>query len=98
LPALPPAFNLSGLTFNPTQVEVNKPVTVSVNMKNLVDLSGNYTAELKVNGVTEDTKIVTIAGGGEIVVSFTVTKMTAGSYHAARADKQNIYSSPIWIL
>lgn len=76
-------FELSGLAVNPTQVEVNKPVTISVNVKNTGELSGDCTVELKVNGATEDTKKVTLAGGAQTIVSFTVTKAVAGSYDAA---------------
>ena len=81
--AVPPAFKLSGLTVDPFQVEVNMPIIVSVNVKNMVDLSGNYSAELRVNGTIEESKKVTLTGGEETVVSFTIIKPAAGTYRVS---------------
>ena len=76
-------FEFSELAVNPAQVEVGKPVTVSVKVKNTGELLGNCTVELKVNGVIEESKKVTIAGGAQTDVSFTVTKAAAGYYNIA---------------
>jgi hypothetical protein len=76
----PAEFEFSGLAVNPTQVEVSNSVTVSVKVKNTGELSGDCTVELKVNGVVEESKKVTLAGGAQTDVNFSVTKAAAGSY------------------
>jgi arabinogalactan endo-1,4-beta-galactosidase len=76
----PAAFEFSRLTVNPTQVEVNSPITISVNVKNTGGISGIYSVELKMNGVVEESKRVTLDGGTQTDLSFTITKAIAGSY------------------
>jgi hypothetical protein len=71
----------SGLIVYPAQVGANEPVTVSVNVKNTGDLAGDCTVDLIVNGATEESKKVTLEGGAQIEVSFTVTKATVGIYN-----------------
>jgi PKD repeat protein len=73
-------FTLSNLSVSPTQVNVNAAVTVQATVKNIGDIEGSTTVDLLVNGVKEQSKTVTLAGGASTTVSFTVTKSTAGSY------------------
>lgn len=79
-----PAYaQFTELVVDPTHVEVNKPVTVYVNMKNTGDLAGDCTAELRLNGTTHESKKVWLEAGAQTEVSFTVTKATAGTYSLA---------------
>ncbi|MCX6653709.1 MAG: hypothetical protein NTY03_01170, partial [Candidatus Bathyarchaeota archaeon] len=56
------------------------PVTVSVKVRNTGELAGDCIVELLVNSVAEDSKKVTLEGGAQTDISFTVTKVAAGPY------------------
>ncbi|MDP2900174.1 MAG: TIGR04279 domain-containing protein [Candidatus Bathyarchaeota archaeon] len=88
LPATPrPAeFVLSDLTIEPTEVELGDEVTISVLVTNVGDLESSTTVDLLVNGVKEQSKTVTLAGGANTTVLFTVTTTTAGSYTVKIGD------------
>jgi protein involved in ribonucleotide reduction len=79
----PAAFTLSGLTISPSQVYVNKPVTVSVTVKNTGEASGSYKVTLMVNGATQATKTVTLSGGAQTIAHFSVIESKAGTYSVA---------------
>lgn len=79
-PLTPVAFQLSNLTFNPSEVEVGQTVEISVRVTNTGELEGTYTVTLKIDYEIEATKDVTLAGGTTETVSFTVTKNTSGTY------------------
>jgi hypothetical protein len=79
-PLKPAEFILSDLTITPAEVEPGKEITNSVKVTNVGDLEGTHTVDLLVNGVKEQSKTVTLAGGVSTKVSFSVTKSTAGSY------------------
>ena len=55
-------------------------VTITVSVANTGGTEGTYTVVLKINGVKEAEKNVTIAAGKSQDVSFSVTKEQAGSY------------------
>jgi hypothetical protein len=76
----PAIFEVSNLTSNPSEVNVGEPVVISATVKNNGDLEDNYTAVLKIDGETENTKNVTLAGGAAETVSFTVVKSVAKTY------------------
>lgn len=76
----PAQFEVSNLSLNPSEVGAGSPVEVSVTVKNVGDLKSTYTVELKVDGVTEDTEDVILAGGAAETVSFTVKKDTPRTY------------------
>ena len=82
-PPMPAAFTLSSLQVSPASVEQGKTVTVTVQVKNTGEQSGSTTVELKINGVTEQTKSVTLDGGASTTVSFTVVKDKVGTYTVA---------------
>ena len=71
----PAQFEVFNLTFSPGEVvEIGHPVVVSATVKNVGDLEGTYTVELKINGETQETKEIWLAGGASETVSFTVTE------------------------
>jgi hypothetical protein len=63
--------------------------------------SGTYTVELKINGSTVDSKIVTLDGGQGQAVSFAVSASEAGTYDASVAGLNGSFtvekSSMWWI-
>ena len=76
----PATFSVTGLTVSPSEVETGDSATVTATVENTGDLSGAYTAELKVDGTVEDTDDVTVAAGESETVTFTVSKDEAGTY------------------
>lgn len=88
----PAEFEVSNLTFYPSEVEVGESVTISATVKNVGDLGGTYTVELKIDGEIQETKDVTLAGGATETVSFMVTKDTSGTYTIEVNGLQRIIS------
>jgi hypothetical protein len=80
-PTPPAAFTVSSLTISPSQVSVGEEVSISVTVKNTGDLEGTYMVTLKINGVVEDVKSVTVSDGSERLVTFTITKDVKGTYN-----------------
>ncbi|MDO9580697.1 MAG: CARDB domain-containing protein, partial [Bacteroidales bacterium] len=78
--AAPAAFSISSLTISPSEVYVGEAVTISFSVANTGGQSGSYTVTLKINGVVEATKEVTVAAGKSESVSFTTSKNVAGTY------------------
>ncbi|GAH69601.1 unnamed protein product, partial [marine sediment metagenome] len=68
------------LTVNPTQVEPGEAVTVAVHVANTGGTEGIYTLILKINGVKEADRTVSIAAGGMEIVTFSVTKEDPARY------------------
>lgn len=79
----PATFKLTNLTISPTQVLPGKSAKISVSVKNEGDISSTYTVSLKIDGITEATRDVTLAGGATQAVSFTVTKNVAQTYNVS---------------
>jgi hypothetical protein len=73
-------FEVSNLTINPSQTQPTKQVTVSVNVANTGSTAGNYSVELKVNGITKSTKEISVAAGTTSIVNFTVAEYAIGRY------------------
>jgi uncharacterized repeat protein (TIGR02543 family) len=74
------SFVASGMTITPAEVYPNEDITVSATITNAGDLTDNYTAVLKINGMSDQTETVTLKGGESQTITFTVTPTAAGSY------------------
>lgn len=79
-PPLPAAFSISSLSIQPGKVQPEEAVTIAVSVANTGGKEGSYIVILKINEVKEAEKKVTVAAGSTQDVSFTVTKVEAGSY------------------
>lgn len=79
-PAPPKEFQVGNLKISPVDVVVGEEITVTVDVVNIGEETGTATVTLKVNGVVEAEKEVTLAGGASQTVSFTLTWDTAGVY------------------
>ncbi|MCX6009282.1 MAG: VCBS repeat-containing protein [Chloroflexi bacterium] len=79
-PLSPPSLTLQYLSINPQQTSANQPVTITTNVVNTGDEGGNYSVALKINGQTEQSKMVSVGPQGTQPVKFTVTKAQPGTY------------------
>jgi hypothetical protein len=87
-PPYPPAnFVCESLTFNPPEGQVNQPVTISAVMVNQGAVIGQFTVELKVNGVVEGSQNIELGRDESTVVTFTITKSEAKVYSINVAGK-----------
>jgi len=77
----PTAFTVSALTISPSQVSVGQGVSISVTVTNTGDLAGTCTVTLKINGIVENTENVTLAGGENRQVMFTISEDIEGTYN-----------------
>ena len=79
-PAPPVAFSLSNLIVQPAEVQPKEAVTITVSVANTGGREGRHTVVLKINGVKEAEKRVTVAAGTSQSVDFSVTREDAGTY------------------
>lgn len=74
----PPQF--ANLVISPTEVEAGEQATVSADVTNTGEISGNYTITLRVNDADEETKTVAIGAGETKTASFALTISDSGTY------------------
>jgi hypothetical protein len=79
-PPTPATFEMSSLSISPDEVDTEAPVTISVLLMNTGETAGSYTAILKINGATEETREVNLSGGTQSEITFTISQDTAGTY------------------
>ena len=80
-PFLKPAtFLVSNLTVNPSEIMVNQPVVVSVNVQNVGQQPGNYSADLWINGTLTQSNKLILLGAELVIVNYTVNEPNAGNY------------------
>ena len=82
-PPAPAAFSVTNLSVEPAQVQSNETVTITVSVANTGGTEGSYSVVLKMDGVKEAEKSVTVAAGSSEIVTFSVTREGAGSYSVA---------------
>ena len=68
------------LVISPAQAQVGDRVTISADISNTGQVSGNYTVVLKVNGLIEEMRIVEVGLDTTLPVVFDVTKDNPGNY------------------
>jgi hypothetical protein len=76
----PAKFEVSNLTVNPFQAQLNQEITISLNVANTGRKSGDCNLELKVDGTIKSTTQVTVAPGASQIVNLTLTGDTAGKH------------------
>jgi hypothetical protein len=76
----PAAFTAGSLVISPTEVAIGQTVNVSLSVANTGGIAGSYKVTLKINGVVEATKEVTVGAGASETVTFTTSRDVAGSY------------------
>jgi len=79
LPA-PAEFQLSNLEISPEQAYTNEEVTITFDIANVGETTGNYTATLKIDDEIEKTWNLTIPAGESQTLSHTLTRDEPGTY------------------
>ena len=77
------AFQLGKLWIGPSQVEPGQEVTITVKVANIGGSEGTYTAELKINGKTEESKTIILPPGASKLVTFVVIRDIPGTYQVS---------------
>jgi hypothetical protein len=87
-PLKPAQMSLQYLSVNPQQTTTGQPVTITTNVVNTGDESGNYNVVLKINGQVEQSRMVSVGPQGTQPVKFTVTKAQPGTYSVNIGDQK----------
>jgi len=76
----PPTMSVAFVSVNPQQAVADQPVTISTNVVNTGDQGGNMSVALKINGIVEQTRMVSVGPQASQPIKFTVTKAQPGTY------------------
>jgi len=79
-PPAPADFSISSLNIFPDKIDVGGSVTISVLVTNTGGQVGSYEVVLRIDGVVEKSKGITLDAGAGAPVTFNVSKDTAGTY------------------
>jgi len=79
-PLNPPKMSVQYVSVNPQQAYANQSVTITTNVVNTGDEAGNLNVALKINGMVEQSRMVSVGPQGTQPVKFTVTKAQPGTY------------------
>jgi parallel beta-helix repeat protein len=88
---VPPSFSTQYMNIYPLQAQVNQPVTITTNVVNSGQETGNYDVVLKVNGKPEQTKMVSVGPGATYPVNFTVAMSRPGTYTVNIENQQGSF-------
>jgi uncharacterized protein YfaS (alpha-2-macroglobulin family) len=83
---LPPDFRLSNLEINPDEVNTGENVVITAKIANAGGTQGSYTAELKIDGVTNQNEKLTIPAGTDYMLVFKISKDLPGTYIVTLGD------------
>jgi hypothetical protein len=83
---LPPDFRLSNLEINPSEVDSGEKVVITAKIANVGGTQGSYTAELKVDGVTNQAEKIIIPAGTDYMLVFKVSTDLPGTYMVTLGD------------
>lgn len=76
----PAEFEISNLQVSPSQAEPGETVAISAEVTNVGDRKGTHLVELEIDGMVENSQIVTVSGGKTTKIYFTSQKETAGTH------------------
>jgi len=79
-PPAPAAFSVGSLDILPDKVDIGKTTTISVLVANTGGQLGSYEVTLKINGVVEGSRGITLDAGASGPVVFSISKETAGTF------------------
>lgn len=73
-------FKVSSLDITPNPVRVEEEAAVEIGIENVGGTEGTYVASLAVDGVVEQTRDITLAGGETGSLAFLISRNSPGSY------------------
>ena len=76
----PAEFTVTDLTIEPIEAEVGEPVFISVNVTNVGDEEGVYSANLTINDVLRENQTILLLGGESAIAEFVVIENAEGDY------------------
>ena len=79
-PLNPSQLSIQYVSVNPHQTIAGQPVTITTNVVNTGDEAGNLNVALKINGMVEQTRMVSVGPQGTQPVKFTISKDQPGTY------------------
>jgi hypothetical protein len=82
----PPDFHLSDLEIKPGEVNISENVVITAKLTNIGGSQGSYTAELKIDGITNQTEKLIISVGTDYMLVFKISKGLPGIYKVALGD------------
>jgi len=82
----PPDFRLTNLEINPTEVDIGKDVVITAQITNVGGSQGSYTAELKIDDITNQVEKLTVPAGTDYMLVFKISKGLPGTYKVALGD------------
>ncbi len=77
---LPATFVTGDWDISLTDIDTGEQTTISFSVTNTGDLAGSYQISLKINGEVEATKEGTLDTGASELLTFTITRESAGTY------------------
>lgn len=86
----PAEFKVGGLTITPNPVKVGEATKITLSIRNVGEAQDTYTATMVMDGLVEQTRDVTLAGGATKSVSFSVSKDSPGSYAVEIGDLEAV--------
>ena len=92
LPQLKQAqMSLQYMNVTPQQARSSEPVTISTNVVNTGDEAGSMNVALRINGLVEQTKLVSVGPQTSQPVKFTVNKAQPGTYTVDIQNQQGSF-------
>jgi hypothetical protein len=77
---VPGAFRVTNLRINPARVKLNKSVTIVVEAANIGPVTSSYSLVLKIRGIVEAVKEISLGPGQSQKVAFTIVRNKPGIY------------------
>ena len=88
----PAEFTLSNLTIDPLEAGIGQPILISVNVTNIGDEEGSYSANLTVNDVLKESHTVLLPGGNSSTVEFTDAENAEGTFTVKISDLNGTFT------
>jgi hypothetical protein len=85
-------YQVTNLSINPPEAGIGQLITISVNVTNVGERGGNYSASLVINGMPRENKTVQLFGGASQIIEFTVQEDIAGSYSLCLAGLNGTFT------
>jgi hypothetical protein len=82
----PPDWRLSNLEINPSEVNISENVIITAKLTNIGGSQGSYTAELKIDDITNQVEKLTVHAGIDYMLVFKISKGLPGTYKVALGD------------